>query len=338
LAKGLDSPETLNLAVGDVSASRDVHQAPAARKTIEAPDQRHRAAVALDQAAFGGIDPRGGGKPQRQDLASGDRAIVGNARKLADRQSPVVIEHRAFRAHAIERRAAASEVAQILRRLGMRLNRMRRVQQVAKLDQRRRGSPALLGRALENAVLVLKTQRADAARIVDRQQEVERVQRTALDIRAGASCFLASFGVVAQDDAARPAVRLRVRDRAVKDRSATLFAVKLRAGDQGREGWGRSRSRPWPPATPRRILDAARRFYAGRAFVRVTDKPPQTKWATGSNLAFVSYAADPERSLVIAMGVVDNLGKGAAGQAVQNANLICGLPETAGLDGVPVWP
>ncbi len=85
-------------------------------------------------------------------------------------------------------------------------------------------------------------------------------------------------------------------------------------------------------------LNAARRFYAGRAFVRVTDRPPQTKWATGSNLAFVSYAADPERDLVIAMGVVDNLGKGAAGQAVQNANLICGLPETAGLEGASVWP
>ena len=91
-------------------------------------------------------------------------------------------------------------------------------------------------------------------------------------------------------------------------------------------------------ATTGECLDAARRFYAGRAFIRVTDKPPQTKWATGSNLAFVSYAADPERNLVIAMGVVDNLGKGAAGQAVQNANLICGLPETAGLDGAPVWP
>jgi len=91
-------------------------------------------------------------------------------------------------------------------------------------------------------------------------------------------------------------------------------------------------------ATTGDCLDAARRFYAGRAFVRVTDKPPQTKWATGSNLAFVSYAADPGRNLVIAMGVVDNLGKGAAGQAVQNANLICGLPETAGLEGVPVWP
>ena len=91
-------------------------------------------------------------------------------------------------------------------------------------------------------------------------------------------------------------------------------------------------------ATAAQCLDAARGFYAGRAFVRVTDKPPQTKWATGSNLAFVSYAADPERNLVIAMGVVDNLGKGAAGQAVQNANLVCGLPETAGLEVSPVWP
>ncbi|SFU78296.1 N-acetyl-gamma-glutamyl-phosphate reductase [Methylobacterium sp. 174MFSha1.1] len=91
-------------------------------------------------------------------------------------------------------------------------------------------------------------------------------------------------------------------------------------------------------ATTEQCLDAARRFYAGRAFVRVTDRPPQTKWATGSNLAFVSYAADPERDLVIAMGVVDNLGKGAAGQAVQNANLICGLTETAGLEGAPIWP
>jgi N-acetyl-gamma-glutamyl-phosphate reductase len=48
--------------------------------------------------------------------------------------------------------------------------------------------------------------------------------------------------------------------------------------------------------------------------------------------------ADPERNLVIAMGVVDNLGKGAAGQAVQNANLICSLPESAGLESAPLWP
>ena len=91
-------------------------------------------------------------------------------------------------------------------------------------------------------------------------------------------------------------------------------------------------------ATTEQCIDAARRFYAGRAFVRVTEKPPHTKWATGSNLAFVSYAADPERNLVLAMGVVDNLGKGAAGQAVQNANLICGLQETTGLESAPLWP
>ena len=85
-------------------------------------------------------------------------------------------------------------------------------------------------------------------------------------------------------------------------------------------------------------LDAARRFYANRPFVRVTDKPPHSKWATGTNLVFVSYAADPERGVVIALGAIDNLGKGAAGQAVQNANLIMGLPETAGLEGTPLWP
>ena len=72
--------------------------------------------------------------------------------------------------------------------------------------------------------------------------------------------------------------------------------------------------------------------------LEATDKPPQTKWAAGSNLALVSYAADPERNLVIAMGVVDNLGKGAAGPALQNANLIFDLPENTGLDGAPVWP
>ncbi|MEO6437305.1 MAG: N-acetyl-gamma-glutamyl-phosphate reductase [Tepidisphaeraceae bacterium] len=91
-------------------------------------------------------------------------------------------------------------------------------------------------------------------------------------------------------------------------------------------------------ATTEQCLAAARKFYSGRPFVRVTDKPPHTKWASGSNLAFVSYACDPERNLVIALGAIDNLGKGAAGQAVQNANLITAQPETAGLEGSPIWP
>ncbi len=85
-------------------------------------------------------------------------------------------------------------------------------------------------------------------------------------------------------------------------------------------------------------LQTAREYYAGRAFVKVIDRPLHTKWAYGSNNVFVSYACDPARNLVIALGAVDNLGKGAAGQAVQNANLICDLPETAGLEGLSVWP
>ncbi len=91
-------------------------------------------------------------------------------------------------------------------------------------------------------------------------------------------------------------------------------------------------------ATTEECLEAARRFYRNRAFVRITTAPPHTKWASGSNLAFISYAADPERKLIIAMGSLDNLGKGAAGQAVQNANLMTGQPETAGLEGMPFWP
>jgi N-acetyl-gamma-glutamyl-phosphate reductase len=91
-------------------------------------------------------------------------------------------------------------------------------------------------------------------------------------------------------------------------------------------------------ATTEQCLAAARKFYQGRPFVRVTEKPPHTKWASGSNLAFVSYACDPERNLVIAMSAIDNLGKGAAGQAVQNANLITDQPETTGLEGLALWP
>ena len=91
-------------------------------------------------------------------------------------------------------------------------------------------------------------------------------------------------------------------------------------------------------ATTDECLAAARRYYATRKFVRVTDKPPHTKWATGSNLAFVSYAADQARELVMALCAIDNLGKGAAGQAIQNANLAFDLPEDTGLNVAPLWP
>lgn len=91
-------------------------------------------------------------------------------------------------------------------------------------------------------------------------------------------------------------------------------------------------------ATSEQCLEAAKKFYADCPFVRVTEKPPHSKWAMGSNLVFVSYAADPQRKIVIALGAIDNLGKGAAGQAVQNANLMLELDQTRGLQAAPMWP
>jgi N-acetyl-gamma-glutamyl-phosphate reductase len=90
--------------------------------------------------------------------------------------------------------------------------------------------------------------------------------------------------------------------------------------------------------TTDQALRAAREFFAEAAFVRVSDNPPHSKWAQGTNLAFVSYAADPELETVIALGAVDNLGKGAAGQAVQNMNLMLGFAEQTGLELVPMQP
>jgi N-acetyl-gamma-glutamyl-phosphate reductase len=90
--------------------------------------------------------------------------------------------------------------------------------------------------------------------------------------------------------------------------------------------------------TTEQCFAAARELYTNRPFVRIVNQAPHTKWATGSNLVFVSYACDPSRKLIIALGAIDNLGKGAAGQAVQNANLMTGEPEGAGLEGAPLWP
>ncbi len=72
-------------------------------------------------------------------------------------------------------------------------------------------------------------------------------------------------------------------------------------------------------------------FYRGAPFVDVIDQPPQTRWVVGSNRALVSAFADERTGRVIALCAIDNLVKGAAGQAVQAANIALGLDETAGL-------
>ena len=74
--------------------------------------------------------------------------------------------------------------------------------------------------------------------------------------------------------------------------------------------------------------------YAGEPFVHVVDEPPRTKWTSGGNHCFVHCVVDQPNRTLIAMAVTDNLGKGAAGAAIQNANVMLGLDESAGL-GVP---
>ena len=65
---------------------------------------------------------------------------------------------------------------------------------------------------------------------------------------------------------------------------------------------------------------------------------PETKWVEGSNFVDVCLKVDERTHRVIMMGALDNLVKGAAGQAVQNMNLLFGLKETEGLELVPMFP
>ena len=65
---------------------------------------------------------------------------------------------------------------------------------------------------------------------------------------------------------------------------------------------------------------------------------PETKWVEGSNYVDISFKIDPRTNRIIMMGAIDNLVKGAAGQAVQNMNLMFGLDEAEGLNLVPMFP
>ena len=82
------------------------------------------------------------------------------------------------------------------------------------------------------------------------------------------------------------------------------------------------------------------KYYADEKYVRVLEKDvcPQTKWVEGSNYVDVNFKIDPRTNRIIMMGAIDNLVKGAAGQAVQNMNLMFGLKESEGLELVPMFP
>ena len=82
------------------------------------------------------------------------------------------------------------------------------------------------------------------------------------------------------------------------------------------------------------------KYYGTEKFVRVLEAGvcPETKWVEGSNYVDVNFQVDPRTNRIVMMGAMDNLVKGAAGQAVQNMNILFGLPETTGLELVPMFP
>ena len=82
------------------------------------------------------------------------------------------------------------------------------------------------------------------------------------------------------------------------------------------------------------------KYYADETFIRVLNKDvcPQTKCVEGSNYVDVNFKIDLRTRRVIMMGAIDNLVKGAAGQAVQNMNLMFGFDEAEGLHQIPMLP
>ena len=82
------------------------------------------------------------------------------------------------------------------------------------------------------------------------------------------------------------------------------------------------------------------KYYENEKFVRVLERDvcPETKWVEGSNYVDINFRIDERTGRIIMMGAIDNLVKGAAGQAVQNMNLLFGLKESEGLDLIPMFP
>ena len=85
-------------------------------------------------------------------------------------------------------------------------------------------------------------------------------------------------------------------------------------------------------------LEAMADFYRGEPFVVVDERSPSTKATVGSNAVHLTARVDPRTGLVMGIGALDNLMKGASGMAVQCANLVLGLPEASGLEMAGVYP
>jgi N-acetyl-gamma-glutamyl-phosphate reductase len=96
---------------------------------------------------------------------------------------------------------------------------------------------------------------------------------------------------------------------------------------------------PWNgPEAGQRIRELYQDFYADHPFIVVTPKPPQTKQTLGNNQCLIYPIVDQRAGRLIVISCLDNLVKGAAGQAVQNMNLMCGFPEDMSLEALAVYP
>ncbi|MFC2003976.1 N-acetyl-gamma-glutamyl-phosphate reductase [Chloroflexota bacterium] len=103
---------------------------------------------------------------------------------------------------------------------------------------------------------------------------------------------------------------------------ATLSPGKVAAGAKGKE----------------ELRSLYLDFYKDKPFVKVVESPPHTKHTWGNNLCLIHPTIDRRGEKLIVISCLDNLVKGAAGQAVQNMNLMLGLPETTGLEALAIYP
>jgi len=103
---------------------------------------------------------------------------------------------------------------------------------------------------------------------------------------------------------------------------APLVAGKIAAGKKGEE----------------ELRQLYMDFYKDEPFVRIAESPPHTKHTWGNNLCLIHPTIDHRTGRLIVISCLDNLVKGAAGQAIQNMNLMLGLPETTGLEALAIYP
>jgi N-acetyl-gamma-glutamyl-phosphate reductase len=97
-------------------------------------------------------------------------------------------------------------------------------------------------------------------------------------------------------------------------------------------------ARPAMALTTESALDLLHAAYDDEAFVHVVEEPPTTKMASGSNACFLTARVDARTGWLLVLSAIDNLGKGAAGQALQCANIVTGLAEGTGLSNLGVYP